>query len=222
MTTWTDEILIDGVNLRLVASENGILRILLRFSGPPEGRNGREHPLLAEAAGQLRAYFAGELREFRLPLDLRGTDFQLRVWRRLLAIPYGETRSYLGIAHAMGAPGRGARGGGGQRLQSDFDRGAVPPRDRRPRQTGGLRRRPGPQAAAARPGAPGAAISVTGYRAPWPDAAPACARFMISSASAWGASTLGMVSRLASPAVSSERSPTPQRRCSRRCSTRAS
>ena len=105
MMAWTDEILIDGVNLRLVASDNGILRILLRFSGPPEGRYEREHPLLVEAASQLRAYFAGRLREFHLPLDLRGTDFQLRVWRRLLTIPYGETRSYSGIARAIGAQG---------------------------------------------------------------------------------------------------------------------
>jgi methylated-DNA-[protein]-cysteine S-methyltransferase len=99
------EILIDGVNLRLVASESGILRVLLRFSGPPEGRDGREHPLLVEAASQLRAYMACELREFQLPLDLRGTDFQLRVWRQVLEIPYGETRSYAQIARALGAPG---------------------------------------------------------------------------------------------------------------------
>jgi methylated-DNA-[protein]-cysteine S-methyltransferase len=57
-----------------------------------------------EATSQLRAYFAGRLREFQLPLDLRGTDFQLRVWRQLLTIPYGETRSYSQIARAIGAP----------------------------------------------------------------------------------------------------------------------
>lgn len=104
MMTWTDEILIDGLNLRLVASENGICRISVGGSGAPEGRGGAGHALLVDAAGQLRAYFAGELREFRLPLDLAGTDFQLRVWRQLLTIPYGETRSYDGIARAIGAP----------------------------------------------------------------------------------------------------------------------
>jgi methylated-DNA-[protein]-cysteine S-methyltransferase len=103
--TASTEILIDGVKLRLVASESGILRILLRFSGPPEERYDPQHPLLAEASSQLRAYFAGELREFHLPLDLRGTDFQLRVWRQVLEIPYGETRSYAEIARAMVAPG---------------------------------------------------------------------------------------------------------------------
>jgi methylated-DNA-[protein]-cysteine S-methyltransferase len=104
MTAWTDEKLIDGVNLRLVASENGIRRILLGWSGWPEGRREPGHPLLVEATSQLRAYFAGKLREFQLPLDLQGTDFQLRVWRQVLAIPYGETRSYSGIARAIGAP----------------------------------------------------------------------------------------------------------------------
>jgi O-6-methylguanine DNA methyltransferase len=59
---------------------------------------------LEEAARQLRAYFAGEAREFNLPLDMQGTEFQKRVWRELLAIPYGETRGYGEIAAAMGAP----------------------------------------------------------------------------------------------------------------------
>jgi len=104
MPDWTDVNVMDDVNLRLVASENGILEILLRCSQPPEGRRNPGHPVLVEAARQLRAYFAGELREFDLPLDLRGTDFQLRVWRRLLTIPYGETRSYSDIARALDAP----------------------------------------------------------------------------------------------------------------------
>ncbi len=57
---------------------------------------------------QLEDYFAGRRREFSLPLDLRGTDFQLRCWRALLAIPYGETRTYAEIAQAVGCP-RGFR-----------------------------------------------------------------------------------------------------------------
>jgi len=104
MSAWTDEILIDGVNLRLVASETGIREIRFGCSEPIEGQRDPGNPFLVEAAGQLRAYFAGGLREFHLPLDLRGTDFQLRVWRQLLTIPYGETRSYADIARAIGAP----------------------------------------------------------------------------------------------------------------------
>jgi methylated-DNA-[protein]-cysteine S-methyltransferase len=60
-----------------------------------------------KAAEELDAYFAGELRQFSVPLDLRGTAFQRRVWQRLLEIPYGETRSYGYIARALGRPTAG-------------------------------------------------------------------------------------------------------------------
>ena len=53
---------------------------------------------------ELEEYFTGERRKFTFPLDLRGTDFQLACWRALLAIPYGETRSYADIARAIGKP----------------------------------------------------------------------------------------------------------------------
>ncbi|OMB90069.1 methylated-DNA--[protein]-cysteine S-methyltransferase [Mycobacterium colombiense] len=58
-----------------------------------------------EAVEQLGAYFAGELTNFDVELDLRGTEFQRRVWRALLTIPYGETRSYGEIAEQIAAPG---------------------------------------------------------------------------------------------------------------------
>jgi len=53
---------------------------------------------------ELEEYFAGVRRQFTFPLDLRGTDFQLACWRALLAIPYGETRTYADIARAVGKP----------------------------------------------------------------------------------------------------------------------
>ena len=53
---------------------------------------------------QLEEYFAGKRRVFDCPLDLRGTDFQISCWNALLAIPYGETRSYADIARAVGKP----------------------------------------------------------------------------------------------------------------------
>ncbi len=58
-----------------------------------------------EAVEQLAAYFAGELTDFDIEFDLRGTGFQQRVWKALLTIPYGETRSYGNIAEQIGAPG---------------------------------------------------------------------------------------------------------------------
>jgi O-6-methylguanine DNA methyltransferase len=53
---------------------------------------------------ELEEYFAGQRRKFTFLLDLRGTDFQLACWRALLAIPYGETRSYADIARMVGKP----------------------------------------------------------------------------------------------------------------------
>jgi len=53
---------------------------------------------------ELEEYFAGKRRKFTFRLDLRGTDFQLACWRALLAIPYGETRSYADIARVVGKP----------------------------------------------------------------------------------------------------------------------
>ncbi len=59
----------------------------------------------SDAVDQLGAYFAGELTDFDVELDLRGTEFQRRVWKALLTIPYGETRSYGEIAEQIGVPG---------------------------------------------------------------------------------------------------------------------
>jgi O-6-methylguanine DNA methyltransferase len=53
---------------------------------------------------ELEEYFAGTRRQFDFPLDLRGTEFQLACWRALIAIPYGETRSYGDIARSVGRP----------------------------------------------------------------------------------------------------------------------
>jgi methylated-DNA-[protein]-cysteine S-methyltransferase len=57
------------------------------------------------AVDQLDAYFAGGLIDFDVELDLQGTEFQRRVWKALLTIPFGETRSYGEIAEQIGAPG---------------------------------------------------------------------------------------------------------------------
>ena len=57
-----------------------------------------------DLAAQLAAYFAGELHEWSLPLDLRGTPFQLQAWQALRQIPYGTTRAYSEHAVAIGHP----------------------------------------------------------------------------------------------------------------------
>jgi len=90
--------------LTLVAGDAGLRRV--QWGG--DDRAGGTHPALEEAARQLREYFAGERREFDLPLDLEGTPFQRRAWLALAAIPYGTTRSYGEQARLLGVP-RAAR-----------------------------------------------------------------------------------------------------------------
>lgn len=95
--------------LTLVASDAGLVAVLWDGDDPSRVRLGPlvsddAHPVLVEAARQLRGYFAGEVTTFDLPLDMRGTDFQKSVWAALLVIPYGETRSYGAIARAIGRP----------------------------------------------------------------------------------------------------------------------
>ena len=95
--------------LTLVASERGLAAILWENDDPARVKltprvRADDHPVLMETARQLAAYFAGERARFELPLDFHGTDFQKRVWAALLAIPFGETRSYAQIARAIGAP----------------------------------------------------------------------------------------------------------------------
>ncbi len=62
-----------------------------------------------EVTGRLRdeldRYFSGRLKRFSVPLEYPGSEFQMHVWKALLGIPYGETRSYEGIARAIGNPG---------------------------------------------------------------------------------------------------------------------
>lgn len=60
--------------------------------------------LLAEAGAQVRAYFARRLRRFDLPLALRGTPFQLAVWRAVESLAFGEFVSYADVARAIGRP----------------------------------------------------------------------------------------------------------------------
>lgn len=60
--------------------------------------------LLEEAKRQLFEYFQGKRKQFELPLSMKGTDFQKRVWECLLQIPYGETCSYGQIAAMAGNP----------------------------------------------------------------------------------------------------------------------
>jgi methylated-DNA-[protein]-cysteine S-methyltransferase len=70
----------------------------------PAARVIRGGPALAALDAELRAYLKGRRSAFTVPVDLRGTPFQTRVWRALAGIPYGQTRTYVEIAAAIGRP----------------------------------------------------------------------------------------------------------------------
>lgn len=95
--------------LRLVASEKGLVAILWKNDKPRRVLLGEvveepSHPVLVRTEKELKEYFAGKLRVFSIPLDMRGTPFQNEVWRALLGIPFGETRSYGDLAKRLGNP----------------------------------------------------------------------------------------------------------------------
>lgn len=95
--------------LTLVGSDRGLAAILWENDKPGRVRLnivGRDdkHPVLLEAGQQLGEYFAGKRQRFTVKLDFAGTDFQKQVWRALLAIPFGQTRSYGEIAKQLGNP----------------------------------------------------------------------------------------------------------------------
>jgi methylated-DNA-[protein]-cysteine S-methyltransferase len=90
--------------LTLIETEDGTLNEIF-FSGQ-ETPPGIEPAQSAEsmAGRQLEEYFAGKRKQFQLNLQPKGTEFQRQVWKELLNVPYGETRSYLQIAEAIGKP----------------------------------------------------------------------------------------------------------------------
>jgi methylated-DNA-[protein]-cysteine S-methyltransferase len=104
MLEWSDVKLDHDFVVRMTTTPAGIRSIEFSPFRLPRGECNDRNPLIAEAGRQLVAYFAGTLREFRLPLDMQGTEFQKRVWSYLETIPFGQTRSYAQVAQAIGAP----------------------------------------------------------------------------------------------------------------------
>ena len=93
--------------LLLAGDETGLQRVAFAEGGKalqPEPNWSDDARPLRQAVEQLKAYFAGDLRTFDLPLRMEGTPFQLAVWRALQDIPYGETASYGEIARRVGTP----------------------------------------------------------------------------------------------------------------------
>lgn len=87
--------------IRLESNEKGILGLYFTETAGPEPTTNLPS-FLTDCKQQLDEYFNGGRLEFELQLAPEGTDFQQKVWAELLKIPFGETRSYLDIAKAVG------------------------------------------------------------------------------------------------------------------------
>jgi methylated-DNA-[protein]-cysteine S-methyltransferase len=95
--------------LKLVANDSALVAILWEKDNPRRVRltelvADNRHPILVETERQLGEYFAGKRKIFSVALDMRGTRFQKDVWEALLAIPFGQTRSYGQLAKQLGNP----------------------------------------------------------------------------------------------------------------------
>lgn len=88
--------------LEIVGTEEGILSV--EFADKTPGTSQKIHSCLEECLRQLDEYFRGKRKEFSLTLLWRGTDFQLKVWKELMNIPYGQTSTYKKVAEAVGNP----------------------------------------------------------------------------------------------------------------------
>src|SRR5699024_5673425 len=84
-------------------NETGVLEIAVA-DVPFETTSHQNLPYLTEAVAQLKAYFEGDLQNFSLTLNPKGTSFQQKVWKALGDIPYGTTISYLDLAKTLGDP----------------------------------------------------------------------------------------------------------------------
>ena len=95
--------------LTLVETDSAITSLEWRKSGANQ-----ETTLLLLAKKELAQYFGGELKVFTAPLDPSGTAFQKRVWKTIMAIPYGEQRTYRDIANILNSSPRAVGGACGR------------------------------------------------------------------------------------------------------------
>ena len=95
----------------LVGNDQGMTHLSFQAGSSAIASNNswlQDDAAFVDAVEQLKAYFAGELKDFNLSLAPKGTPFQQEVWRYLQTIPHGKTTSYGAIAQAMGKP-KGSR-----------------------------------------------------------------------------------------------------------------
>jgi methylated-DNA-[protein]-cysteine S-methyltransferase len=100
---------IEGLHFKIFTSHHGIRSILINKKDASLKSSDAimlhpDDPYLFSIFQQLGQYFKGIRKEFKVPLDIAGTDFQKNVWRELQKIPYGKTASYKKIAEKVGGP----------------------------------------------------------------------------------------------------------------------
>jgi methylated-DNA-[protein]-cysteine S-methyltransferase len=108
MTLFYKEIESPVGKLKLVASSNALVAVLWERERPNRVKLDTmtlapQQPILLETERQLAEYFSGERIQFDLPLQPDGSEFQKKVWQALREIPFGQTRSYLDLAKALGS-----------------------------------------------------------------------------------------------------------------------
>ena len=86
--------------------DNGrsIIEIFFNKEEIPKNLELKETPLIRSTFAQLEEYFQGKRKDFDIPMEAKGTEFQQSVWKELIKIPYGQTTSYGEIAKRIGNP----------------------------------------------------------------------------------------------------------------------
>ncbi|RMZ60219.1 methylated-DNA--[protein]-cysteine S-methyltransferase [Chryseobacterium nematophagum] len=93
--------------IRVITSDQGLVAIIwegenYKRTQLSEPSRDDEHPILLQAEQQLNEYFENKRTTFDVPLDFKGTEFQVKVWEALLKIPYGVTKTYGELAKILG------------------------------------------------------------------------------------------------------------------------
>lgn len=106
-TNYYSEESFSGIKIAALASSKGIKRIILNpdkklseLSSATKLRS--DDPYLFGIFNQLKEYFEGTRKKFEVPIDIDGTEFQVKVWNEVKKIPYGKTKSYKSIAEKLG------------------------------------------------------------------------------------------------------------------------
>ncbi|WP_440999428.1 methylated-DNA--[protein]-cysteine S-methyltransferase [Fodinibius sp. SL11] len=88
--------------LQIIAEDQGLTTINYQEEKAPGSPD--QHPILAKTVDQLHEYFDRKRKSFDIPLVLKGTDFQQKVWKQLQQIPYGQTITYSALGKRLGDP----------------------------------------------------------------------------------------------------------------------